>query len=160
MNRKALVPTVITVAVLALAATSPLASRWREGNEAIEPMTARVRMNGENIFVTVPRTSSESAKGLGGVTTLGADQGMLWRYDTPKMVTFWMKGMKFALDFIWIRDGQVIGVTPNIPPLASTRDKLVLYRPPALVDRVLEVNAGFSVAHQISVGTAVTEFDF
>jgi uncharacterized membrane protein (UPF0127 family) len=161
MNRRRRILAVIGGLVLLGALALLMTTRLRAGHDSYEPQTARLRINGESIFVTIPRTAAESAKGLGGVTSLGPDRGMLWRYDQPQMVTFWMKNMNIPIDFIWISGGQVIGVTADVPPPADNIvSNLKIYRPPSTIDRVLEVNSGYAVQHQITVGTKVTEFNF
>lgn len=145
----------------ALVFSIPLALRFMSrGSEPDPYIIKRLRLNDQSLFVQVPTTPQRQAQGLGGRDRLADTWGMMWRYDEPQQVTFWMKDMKFPLDFIWIRGGQVIGLTMNVQPPVSAVEELKLIRPPAPVDRVVEVNAGYAHAHRIAVGTKVTEFDF
>lgn len=101
-------------------------------------------VNGTTLKVEIADEESERNKGLSGRESLGTDSGMLFVYDKPGNHTFWMKGMKFALDFIWIRGDIVTEVTENVPPpAANTSDgNLSLYSAKNNVDKILEVNAG------------------
>jgi uncharacterized membrane protein (UPF0127 family) len=85
------------------------------------------------------------------------DQGMLFDFTGSSRTKpgFWMKDMRFALDFIWIDGNNIVGITPRIQPGVDANGQLPLYYPPAPVTQVLEVNAGWSAAHGIKVGDAV-----
>lgn len=155
--------TVVAGLILAIgwAAMLALAAMNRRHEAALDPYsTKRLRLNDQSLFVEIPATTELQAKGLGGRDTLGDDRGMMWVYPSAQDVTFWMKDMRFGLDFLWIRDGQVIGVTANVPPPKSRTEQLQLIRSPEAVDRVVEVNAGYAATHGITIGTTVTEFDF
>ena len=97
-------------------------------------------------------------QGLSGRPRLTNSQGMLFNFGTSTTPGFWMKDMNFDLDFIWIRDGKIIGITPNVP--APAQDKkfdtasLPTYYPPSAVNQVLEVNAGWAEKNNVTVGDA------
>ncbi len=117
-----------------------------------------VRIAEHNFHVRVPQTAAASARGLGGVTALATDEGMYWVYASPQMVTFWMQGMRIPLDFIWIRDGRVIGTTEQVPP--PEKDNVLplpLFNPPEKIERVLEVAAGTVARLHIQTGTEIIE---
>ncbi len=70
---------------------------------------------------------------------------MLFVFPTEQRPGFWMKDMRFPLDFVWISAGRhVAGVTENVPaPSPGTADgALPLYSPDSPVLYVLEVNGG------------------
>ena len=112
-----------------------------------------------NVAVTleVARTDQERQMGLGGHAPLGETDGMLFVFERPSFYAFWMKGMLFALDMMWIENGQVVHLertVPNFPP--STPDLLLpVYAPRAAATYVLEVNPGFTERYGIDVGSAV-----
>ena len=97
----------------------------------------------------------EMNKGLGYRDSLGEDMGMLFIYPEPIIPTFWMKGMRFDLDFIWILDGVVVEITENIPFPVDGEEQLPLIRPKELSDWILEVNAGWVEENGVSVGDVV-----
>ena len=68
-----------------------------------------------------------------------------------------MKGMNFPLDFIFIRDGKVVDIIPNVqPPLPNQPDSnLPVYEPTVSINMMLEVSAGFVAAHSIKLGDQV-----
>jgi len=153
MNRRHLLWIVIGSIVVLIIFVTWNSSRVTEADY----VGANVTIEGATLQVRVPVTLAAQTKGLGGVASLTDTDGMMWRYETPQMVSFWMKGMLIPLDFIWIRDGKVIGLTTDVQPPNETNEQLPIYTPPSDVDRVLEVRAGFTAAHEITIGSAVTE---
>lgn len=96
---------------------------------------------GEQIFVVeIADTPAKRTQGLSGREGLREGEGMLFVFDKPATYDFWMKGMKFPIDIIWIRSDKIIGFEENISPDNSASPKI--YSPTELVDKVLEVNAG------------------
>lgn len=117
-----------------------------------------ITLDGKTIDVTLAKTNAQLAKGLGGVTKMAANEGMLFVLPTPNSHTpFWMKDMIIPIDIIWINDEKVVQIDKSIAaPTKGTSDSdLHLYIPNDPVDYVLEVNAGFSDANKIKVGTIV-----
>ena len=116
-----------------------------------------MRFDAVVVRVELARTAEERTRGLGGHAPLGADEGMLFVFPELGRHSFWMKGMTFALDIIWIRDGQVVYVLPDVPPPRSgTPDsELPIYTPPAAANYVLEVPAGFAARWGIQYGSRV-----
>jgi uncharacterized membrane protein (UPF0127 family) len=109
-------------------------------------------------------TSDKRIKGLSDRKDLDKDSGMLFIFGTagdesPQNVTpaFWMKGMLFPLDIIWINDGKVVRIDKNIPaPSPNTPDsKLKTYTAGQPIDYVLEVNAGFTDQNNLKIGDGV-----
>lgn len=125
---------------------------------APQPATGpEVRFDSVVVRVELARTAEERTRGLGGHAPLGADEGMLFVFPEAGRHSFWMKGMTFALDIIWIRDGQVVHVAADVPPpRPGTADsELPIYTPPAAANYVLEVPAGFAARWSIQAGSRV-----
>lgn len=112
----------------------------------------------KSIQVEIANTKALREKGLSGRKSLPTESGMFFVFDTKKAnPTFWMKGMLFPLDMIWISDGKIIQINKNIPvPVAGTPDtKLATLSAEKPIDYVLEVNAGFSTSNNVKVGDSV-----
>ena len=150
----ALAPTPAST-LTALSNASPTAAQVGEdGHERIE-----VRIDGLVIEAEVARTPEERAQGLSGRSSLPESAGMLFVFQEERRPGFWMKGMRFPLDFIWIsRDRRVADITRDVPPPEpGTPDgALLLYQPAEPVLYVLEVNAGIVGEAGLRVGEAVT----
>jgi len=100
--------------------------------------------------VEIADTMMNQAQGLSGRPSLAEGAGMLFVFKSATNQAFWMHGMEFPLDFVWISGGKVIGTTENVPA-----DSKSIYAPPAPADRVLEVNAGTVAKDGIKVGDVV-----
>lgn len=112
----------------------------------------------KKIQVQIADTTSKRSKGLSGVTSLKADSGMLFIFDSKQVTPlFWMKDMKIALDIIWIGGGKIVRIDKNVPvPAPGTPDTgLKTYSAGAPIDYVLEVNTSFSDKNKLKVGDSV-----
>jgi uncharacterized protein len=96
-------------------------------------------------------------QGLGNRASLATDSGMLFIHDETSVLTYWMKGMEFPIDFIWIKDDMVVDIIPNAaPPVPGQKDEtLVRYAPTVPVNKVLETNAGFASENNIQKGDKI-----
>lgn len=122
------------------------------------PLVSKVKIRDSIIVTEVAVTEAQKQKGLGGHKSLGSSSGMLFPYDHKEQYNFWMHGMQFPLDFIWIDGNTVADITLNVlPPTGNQQPTMI--KPKVPVDKVLEVNAGFVNKHQISVGDPVQFMD-
>ncbi len=119
--------------------------------------TKQLQINDATIKVEVADTQSKRAKGLGGRQSLASDSGMLFIFPKPDVHPFWMKGLSFALDFVWIKGDMVVDLLQNIPPPApeQTDASLPIYSAKEQIDKVLEVPAGTIQRFNIKVGDTV-----
>lgn len=125
-------------------AKSP-SSEWKRGE---------VVLASQKISVYLARTPLEHEVGLSAFDRLETNQGMLFVFDQPARPGFWMKGMKFPIDIVWIKDNQVIDITKNLP--ADSGSELTKYYPNQDVNYVLEVNAGWCDRNSIKPGDQVS----
>ncbi len=95
--------------------------------------------------------------GLSEWPQLGEKQGMLFVFDDYRARNFWMKGMQFPLDFIWIRNKKVADITHNVqhPPKDAEDHQINRAGTGEFVNMVLEVNGGFARKHDIKVGDTI-----
>lgn len=102
-------------------------------------------------------TPEKRTKGLGYRDSLATDSGMLFIHDKPQKYTYWMKGMRFPIDFIWIMDDTVADIITNaLPPIeGQTDDTLERYAPTVDVNKVLETNSGFVDSFHIQKGDKI-----
>lgn len=118
---------------------------------------SELTINETKLKVEIADTQEKRSKGLGGRESLATDQGMLFIFQKADKHSFWMKGLKFPLDFIWIKGGQVVDITINIkPPDPNQKDKdLPIYVSKTEADKVLEVNAGIIERLNIKAGDTI-----
>ena len=114
-----------------------------------------LQVGNKTILVEIADTKQKQEAGLSGRPRLQNNQGMLFDFKNSTAPAFWMIGMKFNLDFIWISQNKITGITAGVPaPKAG--EKLPLYYPPAPSSEVLEVNAGWAKENNIQIGDGVT----
>ena len=116
--------------------------------------TAEVKIGETSFSVEVADTMASRAKGLSGREFLGEKNGMLFVFKIPAKYSFWMKGMKFPLDIIWIKDSEIIWIAENVPPATGLFDAKT-YFPPDNADMVLELNSGSAKNFNIKIGDRV-----
>jgi uncharacterized membrane protein (UPF0127 family) len=96
------------------------------------------------------RTPERLYLGLSHRQALPAGQGMLFFMPEKQVQVFCMRGMLLPLDLIWIDDGRVAGITPDVPPTFPGD-----LQSPQPVNFVLEVPGGFAAKYGIRVGDRV-----
>lgn len=122
-----------------------------------EPVFREVQINNAKLKVEVADTPDKRSQGLGGRQGLGQNEGMLFVFPEPGMHPFWMKGLTFPLDFIWIRGDRVVDLTPNAPPPSPGQpdSALPIYQSKERVDKVLEASGGTIQRLNIKVGDTI-----
>jgi len=111
-----------------------------------------VVINGMAFDVEVADTAVTQARGLSGRSGLEENKGMLFLFNSFSRRSFWMRGMKFSLDIIWINEKRIVDIDKNVPPPANGVIDFKMYSPSQPVDKVLEINAGLSEKYNIKIG--------
>lgn len=111
---------------------------------------ARSRENIEKTFlVEVMRDKEGLRKGLSLRESMPEGHGMLFVLDVSQEHAFWMKGMRFPLDILFIgRDMKITELLENLQPC----ERCPLYFPKEQPAYALELNAGQSRKQSLSVG--------
>lgn len=114
----------------------------------------QISVGSVRLSVELADSASKRKKGLGGRDSLDEGSGMLFVFQSPVKSAFWMKGVKFSLDMIWIKENTVVDIIKNAQaPAEDVLDSdLPRYVPNQPIDMVLEVNAGFVDKHGIKIG--------
>ena len=100
--------------------------------------------------VDVARTPAQQERGLMFVRSLAPNRGMIFPYDPPQQVAFWMKNTLIPLDIIFIgANGRIIRIA-DAKPLDET--PLPSGEPAAVV---LEIRGGRSAELGIKAGDKV-----
>ena len=132
-----------------------VAPPWRH---QVNPLpTTEITVGGVPLTVEVADESPETSRGLGYRDGLAPGTGMLFVFDGPAPRSFWMRGMRFCLDIIWIENGAVQGAAESVcpePPGTGDAD-LPSYLSPVPVTYVLEVPAGWLDHYGLGAGTPV-----
>lgn len=110
-------------------------------------------INNQVFKVEIADIDASREKGLSGRKDMPKDNGMLFVFPATGYHAFWMKGMLFPLDFIWIRDETIVDITENVafPTGNETNNNLPRFTPRERVDKVLELNAGIVKKYNIKI---------
>ena len=122
----------------------------RDGGAQIPAPEGYVEIRGKQIAVEIADSRAEQEKGLGERDSLEWGKGMYFSYARPGFFGFWMKGMRFSIDIVFLREGRIVELYPQVPFEKNGNGPTI--RPRSLVDGVLEVPAGFAAANGWQVG--------
>jgi hypothetical protein len=107
--------------------------------------------SGDHRFVVeVAETPEQQERGLMFRKELAPDRGMVFPYDPPQIVAFWMKNTLIPLDMIFIRDDRTIARIATAQPL--TLDTVPSGEP---IVAVLELRGGRAAELGIREGDRV-----
>ncbi len=98
-----------------------------------------VKMGATNYELEIASTDSAREQGLSERTSMPNDHGMIFEYQHQNIPCYWMKGMRFSLDIIWVNNShQVVYVEHNVSPQTYPRT----FCPNQPAQYVIELNAG------------------
>lgn len=90
---------------------------------ALGPLrTIEMEINGVPVAIEVAITPAEQAQGLMYRESMDENRGMLFVYEEPRYMSFWMKNTRIPLSIAFIRDDGVIG---NIEDMEPQRGSIV-----------------------------------
>jgi uncharacterized membrane protein (UPF0127 family) len=76
------------------------------------PLTIRSKNGVHRFTVEVAATPEQQARGLMFRKSIAGNRGMIFPYDPPQDVSFWMRNTLIPLDIIFIRaDGTIVRIT-------------------------------------------------
>ncbi len=109
---------------------------------------------GEKVLkVEIADTPALQLRGLSGRNSLAEDAGMLFIFPKAETRQFWMKGMRFPIDIIWISEDRVVGIVLDAE--SESGPEYTIYTSPEPADKVLEINAGLSQQLGIKIGDII-----
>lgn len=123
-----------------------------------QPNFSNLKINETTLKVEIADTASKRSKGLGGRVSMPENEGMLFVFDREGKYPFWMKGLNFPLDFVFIAGDKVVDILENAPPPSGGQQdsSLPIYASKEDADKVLEVNAGVVQKLNIKIGDTVS----
>ncbi len=115
------------------------------------PLTIHSKTGAHKFTVEVAATAEQQERGLMFRKEIAPDRGMIFPYDPPQEVAFWMKNTLIPLDIIFIRpDGTIARITNaqamDITPLPSGEP----------ISAVLEIGGGRAKQLGIKEGDMVS----
>jgi uncharacterized protein len=113
------------------------------------PITVTITIAQQTIGLEVASTPLQQEIGLMSRTELAADRGMLFPFDPPRGVSFWMKNTLIPLDLIYLHQGVVKQIY-TAPPCKT--DNCSVYPSNSVIDQVIELPAGRAQALGVKRG--------
>ena len=107
----------------------------------------------QRIGLEVAKTPEEQATGLMFRTELPDDRGMLFPIAPARNVRFWMRNVLIELDMVFLREGVVLAIIPNVPPCFS--ETCPNYGPDVPVDGVIELRGGRAAQLGVKIGDRI-----
>lgn len=117
------------------------------------PQKFLLSTNSIELTIEVVSKIDDITKGLSERKSLNPKQGMLFVFNTPRVASFWMKGMNFPIDIIWIKNNAIVDVSADVQPEES--EPYTIYSPNQSIDMVLEIGAGLSEKYNLTEGQVI-----
>ncbi len=147
--------------------SAKIAQNESVGETVEEKKMTQMKIGERQLNVEVADTPEKITKGLGYRDEIGSE-GMLFVFPRAHVPSFWMKGMRIGLDFIWIgkcsdeESGrvakcEVVDVTERVKAPEEPEDwvNLKQFSPRSEVKYVLEVDLGKVEEWGIGIGNKV-----
>jgi uncharacterized protein len=116
------------------------------------PLTIQSATGTHKFTVEVARSQEEQSQGLMNRQSLAPDRGMIFPYDPPQQVAFWMKNTLIPLDMVFVGpDGKIGRIAANTTPMSL--DPVPSVDP---VSAVLEIAGGRAAELGLKEGDKVS----
>jgi uncharacterized protein len=110
----------------------------------------KLHINGHTVRAEVARTQEERSKGLMNRRSMGKNDGMLFVFEQPQIVSMWMKNTLLPLSVAFIDEqGRIINIAEMLPETLDSHSSL------APAKYALEMNAAWFDKHHILAGKSV-----
>jgi hypothetical protein len=105
-------------------------------------------LDGNPIEIRIAIRNEEQKDGLMWIESMPADEGMLFVFEFPKQMSFWMRNTRIPLDIGYFDTAGVLReiypMYPNVEDPILSRSRDIRY--------ALEMNQGWYKAHQVGPG--------
>jgi len=117
----------------------------------------KLNINNNSIYLTVAYSKKMQAKGLMGVKSLKENRGMIFVYDKPEFLSFWMKNTLIPLSIAYVDEkGTIVSIYNMETPAKNVKDAdLPVYTSPSKVKYAIEMNKGWFTSRGIKTGTTI-----
>ena len=112
-----------------------------------------ITIGSQKVAIEHADTPEKMSKGLGYRDSLAWGSGMYFSYPQAGLYRFWMKGMRFSIDIVWIRDDRIVDISADVPFELGGNGPTV--QPREAANAVLEVPAGYAAAVGWRIGDRV-----
>lgn len=123
-------------------------TKFKDG-QRVDIKIGKITINAE-----VSASPIKQEKGLSGRESLKDGEGMVFIFPDERNLNFWMKDMKFDLDFIWVNKDRIVDISENVP-VPGPDKKINAVKPKEPANIVIEVSAGFVARNGVKIGDEV-----
>ncbi len=116
---------------------------------------ATVQIKDIKFSTEVVENDEDKQIGLSKYDDLKNEDAMLFVFEDEGIHPFWMKGMKFPIDIIYLRNGKITEIYPKVPPPRYIDGEIINIDPKEKADHVLEINSGLSEKYKFKEGDTV-----
>lgn len=111
--------------------------------------TVALKTDKKVFILQVADTDSARQAGLSGRYSMAADAGMLFSYSDSEVRCYWMKGMRFSLDILWLSASKRIEyMQRDVSPATYPQQ----YCPKQSARYVIELSAGTARTDDLHIG--------
>ena len=101
-------------------------------------------------------TPAKRIRGLSGRESFGKDDAMLFVFNESRRYTFWMQGMRFSIDMVWLDEKRkVVHIAENAKPCRFIIDCRP-YAPKRPAKYVVEFHAGTARRMGLKAGESLS----
>ena len=122
--------------------------------------TTTIELDGNRFQVEIAETPEQKQRGLQHRVALEAHHGMLFLFDKPQMLSFWMKDCDIPLDILFFNDGQLVEYADSAPPCNQPAFLCPTYSSKVPADLVVELKAGTRKQLKLNTLTKIGFPDF
>jgi len=117
---------------------------------------AEIKINGKDFTVLVANTNDHLHQGWSKKKDMGRYGGMIFVFADYGRHPMVMRDMLFPLDMVWLSDGIVVDMAPNIPLEPGKPENLLnLYLSSHSSNRVIELPSGTIAQTGLKIGDRV-----
>lgn len=109
--------------------------------------------NGRLAKIKILTTQESKYLGFSNQARPCSDCGLLFVWPDLFRPTMVMREMRFPLDFIWLKDKQIVQLLTGVPP--DSGPNFIEYQSEQPVNAVLEMPAGFIRRHNLQIGQSL-----
>jgi len=128
-------------------------------NPVLAVMPTAVIGNEHIVKLEVASTPEQIQKGLMYRTSLAENSGMVFLFNPPRPVKFWMYHTLIPLDMFFVNKGRIVKIFENVPPCHSEDPRECPTYPkedPGInASEVIELAGGYAKKHGIKEGDKV-----
>lgn len=96
-------------------------------------------ISGKSYNLETAKTEIEKTKGLGNRTGLVQDGGMIFYFDKPDYLQFWMKDTLIPLQILFINNCQIVDIQ-EMPVEPDPTNPKIIHKSKFPADRAIEIN--------------------